>query len=63
MSRYEETKVYIVHLVRDGTSDPLETRIKIRGKNFVRYCSDRKDGFISSKDFYQIPQGYKCILK
>jgi hypothetical protein len=33
MSRIEEkTKVYVIHLVRDGTSDPLETRIKSEGK-------------------------------
>jgi hypothetical protein len=64
MLKHQEAKVYILHLIQDGTSDPVEIRMKIRDGKYVRYCSDKKEGgFISCKEFYNIPKGFKCILK
>lgn len=64
MNRNQEIKVYTLHLIKNGYKEPVEIRTKIRGENnnFVQYFSNTKEDFISSKEFYDIPEGYKCIL-
>lgn len=61
MNKSQRIHVYIVHLIKNGEKYPTEIRTKIRGVNFVRYLSDLK-GPVSSKEFYNIPEGFKCIL-